>query len=295
MIPGGTGKISDVVFMCPFYEDDLGAPARMAQVAFLTTSTVQINTLSLKGGQWVYSDGVDSFDTSITIGVTSSNLSRMHAFAIDSPGTSTDRVVFIMTHDVAGAPDTFAMRSIIVPDDVTSMTNAAAVTIAGANAPPDGDLGGGMSVAVGTNRIMTFVQDDIYFGDITGSGPFTVTYTDAPVLVWDSNADLAVNNAKRHTAWCIGGRVIHLRAGASISSNLPFTPALWELDTAGLVVSTHNPFHVASMGSNLDLSGLQRPTIFPSLGTFKVANPFATNDATRTMAYMLTDLPIDDL
>ncbi len=294
LVPAGTGKISDTVFLCPVYADDLGAPVRAASVAFLTTSTLQLNTFSLKGGQWVFTPGLDAQDSSIAIGVTATNFGRMHCFGIQGPGTSSDLVVFIMTHDAAGAPDTFVIRSITIADGATSLT-AVAVTIAGANAPPDTNDGGAMSVPIGTNRIMTFFQDDIYFGDITGSGPFTITYTDAPVLAWDTNMDVSVASGKRVFAHCIGTRVVVLRSGSSISTNLPFTPGLWELDTAGAVVKTRNPWHGGGMGSNLELAGLYRVSLFAERGAFMIATPFATNDSSRSMATMLTLLPIDDV
>lgn len=291
-IPPGLNTGGQNTYLIPIVEDTLGAPTRCAVVAYSAANNAKIITYSFRGGAWFLDPAVDAQDPTVTVGVTSSNIARMHAFAIESPGTATVPVVFIETHDVAGTPDTFAIRSVLVADADTTLVTVGC-TIAGANAPPDTNLGGTMSVPVTTNRIMTFFQDDIYFGDITGAGtggdPFTITYTDAPVLAYAS-VDVSSANVRKFSGALIGTQVVLLRAGAGAGSN-----AMWELTPAGVLTQTLDPFNVGGMGVHLDQQLVDHAMVFPHDGSFQIASPFAGGASNGAAAYLLSPLPLDDI
>ena len=286
--PAGLNTGGQNNYVLPFYVDNTGSPVRAANVALVSVNNVKVITYSRAGGVWYHKVGIDGLDASVALGVNSSHIARMHGFAIESPADATNPVVFIETHDTAGVPDTFVIRSIEVTDGSTLMT-AVAVTIAGANAPPDTNLMGTMSGPIASNKIMTFFQDDIYFGDITGDETgFTITYTDAKVTAFDVAVDVAATNVRKYSGYNVGTRVVLMR------SDGPALSAMWELTTAGVLVAAFDPFTLAGLSNDLTDSLVNHAHVIAQDGDFAMLSPIGAGSNNQNAHYAISGFPLND-
>jgi hypothetical protein len=295
IVPTALTTSSNPAFIVPLTKDNLGTPDRLVGVGFLTVSTAKIISFSRAGGTWYHDPDVDVLDSSVTIGMAANNIARVHGFAIQDPGTATGAYAFIQTSDATANPDTFILRSTLLPDGSHSLASFAAVTIAGANAPPSVDAGGHLTVPVSNTRAITFFQDDMYFADITGTGPFTFTYADPPVLAIAAEVNVSSALTRYYSASVIGTQVILLRAGSSQPSETASTSAAaWEFTTAGVLVKTLNPFVTGAMSARQDGDSYGHSAVFAHEGVFKLLAPFASQDGGRPVAYIISPFPIDD-
>ncbi len=286
--PAGQNTGSQNNYVIPFYNDNTGSPTRAANVAFSSTNNAKIVTYTRAGSVWYFKDGIDGIDASVAIGFNSSNIARMHSFGIESPADATNPIVFLETHNAAGTPDTFAIVSVEVTDGSTAMT-AVNCTIAGANAPPDTNLMGTMSVPIATNKIMTFFQDDIYFGDITGDETgFSITYTDAKVTAFDVAVDVASANVRKYSGYSIGTQVVLMRSGE------PAVSAMWELTTAGVLVAAFDPFTLAGLSNDLTDSLVNHAHVVAQDGDFAMLSPIGAGSNNQNAHYAISGFPLND-
>jgi hypothetical protein len=275
-------------YVLPFYVDNTGSPTRAVNVAFTGVNSCRIITYTRAESVWYHKVGVDGLDISVVFGFNSSNIARMHGFAIESPADATNPVVFIETHDVSQTPDTFAIVSIEVTDGSTSMSPVTC-TIAGANAPPNTNLMGTMSVPIASNKIMTFFQDDIYFGDITGDETgFTITYTDPKVTAFDVAVDVAAANVRKYTGYSIGTQVVLMRSGG------PEVSGMWELTSAGVLVAAFDPFTIAGLSNDLTDSLVNHAHVIAQDGDFAMLSPVGAATSNQNVHYTISGFPLDD-
>lgn len=282
----GSGSSSDDYLFCPVWKDGGGTPDRVVLVTVLDTNTVAVITFSLQSsGAWIFDPAIDIFDTSVTLNVTSNASGIINAFAVESPGTSTDPILFISTNDASQTPDTLEMDSIQLVDGSRSLT-AVAATIAGTNQPTDTD---GMSItscALSTSRVMTFFQDDAHFADITGNAAgFTFTYTDAKVLAVDTN----IQTNQTYSLFLIGSQVILMHGGASSLST-----AIWEMTVAAVLLEEFNPFGSGLSGGYQNVWNEHHDRITAIGGSFAIASPVGGGDAAADeSAWIVTTFDLD--
>lgn len=280
------GSSGDDYLFCPVWKDGGGDPDRVVVVTVLDTSTVAIITFSRQAdGAWIHDPAVEASDDSVTLSVTGALTSAINAFAIESPGTATDPIVFISTHDGVQTPDTFEMDSIQLADGATSLT-AVAVVIAGANQPADTNNMAVVSGALSTLRAMTFFQDDAHFADITGNqAGFTFTYTDAKVLAVDTN----IVAGQDYSMFLIGSQMVLYRGGFPTLNN-----RMWEMTIAAALTEAFIPFAAGLIGANQNRIGEHHDRITAIGGSFATASPVGGGDAAGDeSAWIATTFDLD--
>ncbi len=282
-----TGSTDDDYLFVPVWKDDGGTPDRIVVVTILSTNTIAVISYSRHGNSWVHDNAVDVRDTSVTLNITASNLSEISAFAIESPGTSTDPILFIVTNDASQTPDTFEIDSIQLADGDTTLS-AVVVTIAGANQPTDSNNMATASFALSTSRVMTFFQDDAHFADVTGNAAgFTFTYTDAKVLA----VDTSIFAGQQVSGVLIGSQVVLMEAGQP-----PASTRLWEMSIAAVLTEEWNPFMTGLGGTHQSITNEHHGAITAIGGSFAVAYPVGGGDAAGDeSAWIITTFPLDDI
>ena len=280
----GTG---DDVLVRPVWKNDGGTPDRIVLVTVLSTSTIAVITYSLHQNSWVFDPAVDARDSSITLNVTAASQLNINAFAVESPGTASDPILFISTNNASQTPDTFEMDSIQLADGATSLT-ATAVTIAGANQPADTDNMSATSLALSVSRVMTFFQDDAHFADVTGDeGGFTFTYTDAKVLA----VDTSISGDQALSGFLIGSQVILFAGGTTVTSI-----AMWEITPAAVLTEEFNPFVAGLSGTTQDAGQEHHSAISAIGGQFAVAGPVGGGTSSGSeSAFIIAAFPLDDI
>ena len=239
--PGASGKVVPVTM----FKDTTGNPDRMVLVTPQGTAAVRIVEYKLLDNSWVLDPADCAFDTSVTLTVTATAIDDIHAFAIDDPAGTGDRVLFVSTNDASQTPDTVEINSIVLTPGASSLTAVLSV-IAGSNQPSDTDGMIVISTPLTTTRIITFFQDDAHFADITeATGTYTFTYTDAKVLA----VDTSIVPTQLYSMIMIGSQVVLANMqGSAIDSALK----IWETDLLAVLADEFSPFaHVFLLPSGL--------------------------------------------
>ena len=209
----------------PVWKDTTGIIDHCVMVTGTTTTNVHVAELRRIGNLWVH-DGTLARDATVTLGVTATAITNITCFAIDSPGTSSNRILFVATNDVAQTPDTFEMFSIDLTDAET--LTATAVTITGANQPTDTNTMSTASCALSTTSVATIFEDDghtaVLSGDETG---FTLTYTAAKVSAIDTSISVTGTAGVTYSMYLIGTQLVLYRNDAAGITG----QALWEMST----------------------------------------------------------------
>lgn len=292
--PGGLGGASpDYQLHVTMFKDTTGKPDRAVVVTSLTSNTIAVAEYKLLGNSWVFDAADCAADFSVTLQNTPDNQQHMTAFAIDSPGGTGDRVLFI-AYNISGAPDVHAMDSIVLtPGSTTLTTTAVTITEDAADRQPD-DLENlaTVNIPLTTSTIMTILLDDAYFATITESaGTYTFTYDKAKVLAIDTTITASSTLAKNYSGIVIGTQVFlaSLSAGV-ISSNA------WELTTGAVLVESFEPF--AAGISLYSGSPAQAPAAVTAIGgNFAIAGAIGATDAGVGIgwAYDIATFPLDDI
>ncbi len=278
---------SDDVVICPVWKDDSGRPDRIVVLTILSTTAVALITYSLHQNAWVFDPTIDAVDTTITLAIAAAAAQNdINAFAVESPGTATDPILFISQNDASQTPDTFEMNSIQLADGARSLT-AVAVTIAGINQPTDTNGMATVSCALSTSRVLTFFEDDAHFADVTGDeSGFTFTYDDAKA----SAVDTSIVSAQEYSAFLIGSQVVLFQGGDEPDLN-----RMWEITPAGVLTEEFNPFTAGLSGSQQDIASEHHSTITAIGGHFAIAGPVGGLGAGQPCAYIITTFPLDDI
>ena len=253
----------DTSYLVPVWKDTTGIITHAVLLSVLTNNTVAVTELRLTGANWVH-DGTLARDASVTLNFTAADQLHIHAFAVDSPGASDERILFITGNNDAGT-DTFEVDSIDLSGG-ESLT-ATAVIIAGSNQPTDTNAMGTVSAALSVLRVGTIFGGTGHRADVTGDEDgFTFTYDDAKVTSIDNSLNVGGSNLPSFSMYLIGTQLL-LKAEDPGASNT-VGMILWEL-TAAFVLT--DEFHDVMVGPGVTN---QSADLFPS-GLVPIAGSFA--------------------
>lgn len=263
---------NDLIHIVPVWKDTTGVITHLVVVTILTTTTVSILEYRLDGNEWRH-DGVLGRDATVTLNFTTTAAAQnITFFAVDSPGSSTNRILFVAGNN-DDATDTFEMDSIDL-NDGEGLT-ATAVTIAGANQPTDTNTMSTVSCAISTSAIRTIFQDDGHSGDVTGDETgFTVTYTTAKVTAIDTSISVDSTAGVTYSMYFIGTQLLLLRNNSTAQEIGDFS--MWEMNSS-FVLTTE--FLDTSMGLGGQNSTTMQSRLAPIRGAFGVTT-FLSGQAT---------------
>ncbi|MEE8336978.1 MAG: hypothetical protein V3R95_02840 [Dehalococcoidia bacterium] len=291
-IPAAIGvSAGDYVLFVSMHEGTTGQPDRCVIVTVLSTSAVAIVEYKRLGDAWLFDPADCAYDLNIALNFTNVLQSHITAFAIDSPVSSGDRVVFIAGNNDAGT-DTFEIDSIVLAPGGSSLT-ATAVVIAGSNQPTDTNNMATCGIPISATRVMTFFQDDAHFADITYSDPtYTFTYTDAKVLAVDTSISANQQDARSYSGKTIGSQVVLLHA----KDRLGGSNVMWEMTTSAVLTEEFNPFVTGLQGGDQGIEARGATGMHAIDGAFAVAAPVGGDSADGQMAaFIASSFPLDSI
>jgi|ETN02SMinimDraft_2_1059926.scaffolds.fasta_scaffold39461_1 hypothetical protein len=275
--------------LVPIWKDTTGVITHAAMLVVLSASTVAVVEYRLEGNDWVH-DGVLGRDAEVTLNFTATTLGQINGFGIDSPGTSSNRILFVAGNNSAGT-DTFEVDSIDL-NDGEGLT-ATAVTISGANQPTDTNNMATVSCAATVTSLLTIFEDDGHTAVISGTeGGFTFTYTAAKVAAIDTSIDVngTPGNVVEESLYVIGTQVLLFRGN---SSGTIADCSMWEMSTA-FVLTTE--FLDASVGFGTGTLVQQPSQLFPIGGKFALSTPVMPMAGYVTRASrIISTFPLDNL
>jgi hypothetical protein len=285
----------DGVLFVSMFEGATGDPDRVVLVTVLSTSTVAIVEYKRLNDAWVFDPDDCAFDASVSLNFTVAAQTNITAFAIDSPVSTGNRIVFIAGHN-DDATDTFEIDSIDLVEGGTSLT-ATAVVIAGANQPTDTNYMSTCNIPLSSTRVMTIYHDDGHFADITeSSGTYTFTYDDAKVTAIDTSISCNQADSREYSGKLIGSQVVLYHAKFNVASGTG--AAMWEMTTGAELTQEWTPFVTAGQGSDNSLGSTTNAyaAIHAIDGAFAVAAPFGGDSASgQQAAYIATSFPLDSI
>lgn len=287
-VPAGQGSTARTVLVTMF-KDTSGKPDRLVRVNLLSSTTVMVTEYKRLGNAWVFDPDDCAFDASVTLNFNSLSTGRNTAFAIDSPVSSGNRVLFIAGNDFTNTPDTFEMDSIVLTPGASSLT-AVAVVIAGSNQPTDTDGMGTCSIPLSTTKVMTIFEDDAHFADVTESGgTYTFTYTDAKVLAIDTAIVCSGVTALNYSGIVVGSQVVLLDATQTFGS------AMWEMTTVAVLTQAWNPFQVGLMSLEVNAAPTLLDAITAMAGRFGIASAVLDKSSDSDHGYIISTFPLDSI
>lgn len=287
----GSPRAGNYILFVTVFKDANGAPDRCVVVAILSTNTISFIEYKRLDNAWVFDSADCGLDVEVTLNFTADNITRMTAFAIDSPVASGDRILFISGNN-NDTTDTFEMDSIIMNGVAANAHSAVAVVIAGANQPVDTNTIATMSIALSTTRAMTFFNDDAHFADITeAAGTYTFTYTDSIVTAVDTSIEVESVNARAYSGIIIGSQVVLFQ-----SHGLPTSSAMWEMNAAATLTEEFNPFSTGVASSDNDDELRTSSAITAIEGSFALAAPVGGTGTTgQKPSFILSEFPLDSI
>jgi|TARA_R110000824_G_scaffold349982_2_gene536897 hypothetical protein len=224
-VPGSTGPFHYV----PVWANNSGAPTHCLVVDVLSTNTISVLEYRRSGNHWIH-DGVLGRDHTITLNFTATSVDVPTFFAIDSPGTSDNRILFAAGNNNAGT-DTYEVDSIDLADG--EGLTAVAVTIAGSNQPTDTNLMGTVSTAISTTALLTIYKDDGHTAVISGDEDgFTFTYTASKVAAIDTSIDVDTILAREYSMYYIGTQLLLMRCRSLNTTPSGAGLSMWEMDSS---------------------------------------------------------------
>lgn len=292
-IPAGIYvSVGDYVLFVSMHEGTTGAPDRCVIVTVLSASTVAVVEYKRLDDAWVFDPADCAYDIGITLNFTARAQTHITAFAIDSPVSSGDRVLFVAGNETGGSPDSFEMDSIVLTPGSSSLS-ATAVVISGANQPADSDYMSTCSIPLSATRVMTFFLDDAHFADVTESGgTYTFTYADAKVIAVDTSIYCNQADSREYSGKTIGGQVVLLHAKQS----LPSGNVMWEMTTGAVLTEEFNPFATGIQGSDQASNNRGSAAIHAINGAFAVAAPVGGDAADgQIAAFIAASFPLDSI
>ena len=258
----------------------------MVVVTSLTTSTVAlIEYKRLSDNSWVFDPADCAYDTSVTLNFTADNQARIIPFGIDSPATSSDRIVFIAGNN-DDATDTYEVDSIVLTPGGSSLTATAVViaTSGGKPQPPDANARRTLSIPLTTATLMTLTEDDAYFCTITeSSNTFTFTYDQDAVTAIDTSISITVG----YSGICVGTQVL------LFSSNTWANPKLWELTKAAALTEEFFPFAVGGTATSQSEGSKHFAALTAIDGNFAMASPYGGGAAGSESAWRMSTFDVD--
>lgn len=291
-IPAAIGvNVGDYVLFVSMHEGTTGQPDRCVIVTVLSTSSVAIVEYKRLGDSWLFDPADCAYDSNVALNFTAVTQTHITAFAIDSPVSSGDRVVFIAGNN-DDATDTFEIDSIVLTPGGSSLT-ATAVVIAGANQPLDSNFMSTCSIPISATRVMTFFHDDAHFADLSYAAPtYTFTYSDAKVLAVDTSISCNQADSRHYSGKTIGSQVVLFHAKRSITSG----NAMWELTTGAVLSEEFNPFATGVQGADQAADTRGAAAIHAINGAFAVAAPVGGDSADGQMAaFIASSFPLDSI